>query len=108
MLIAWYNRFRNLHIVLQDVEVAIHGQELTSQQETELHSIADGCRNVLKELENTVDKYEQVGVIPDGINKKAKRAWMRLKWKPEDIREFRIRIIANVTLLGAFQERLAQ
>jgi hypothetical protein len=100
-------RLRSLHIILQDIEVALPGRELTDQQKAELHDIADSCRSVLKELEKTLVKYEQVGVASDRISNKAKRVWRRLKWEPEDIREFRSRIIANIALLSAFQDNLA-
>jgi hypothetical protein len=100
-------RLRSLQIVLQDIEVVLAGRELTDQQKADLHIIADGCRNILRELEKTLVKYEQVGVASDCINNKAKRVSKRLKWEPEDMREFRSRIIANITLLSAFQEKLA-
>jgi hypothetical protein len=100
-------RIRSLHIVLEDIEVVLPGRELTDQHKAELHDIADGCRSVLKQLEGTLVKYEDVGVASEGISKKAKRAWRRLKWEPEDIREFRSRIITNIALLTAFQEKLA-
>jgi hypothetical protein len=100
-------RLRSLHIVLEDIEVVLPGRELTDPQKAELREIADGCRNVIKELEETLVKYEQVGEASDRISKRAKRVWKRLKWEPEDIRELRSRIIANIALLSAFQERLA-
>jgi hypothetical protein len=100
-------RLRSLHIVLQDIEVSLPGRELIDQQKAELHDIANGCRNVLRELEETLVKYEQVGLSSDRIIKKAKRVWKRLRWEPEDIREFRSRIISNIALLSAFQEKLA-
>jgi hypothetical protein len=100
-------RLRSLQIVLQDIEVVLAGRELTDQQKADLHIIDDGCRNILRELEKTLVKYEQVGVASDCINNKAKRVSKRLKWEPEDMREFRSRIIANITLLSAFQEKLA-
>ncbi|KFY00471.1 hypothetical protein O988_03292, partial [Pseudogymnoascus sp. VKM F-3808] len=36
-----------------------------------------------------------------------RRVWKRLKWEPDDIRDLRIRIVANVTLLNTFQGKLA-
>jgi hypothetical protein len=101
-------RLRSLHIVLEDIEVILPGRELTDQQKVELHDIADGCRNVLKELEKTLVKYEQVGVASsDRISIRAKRVWKKLNWDLEDIKEFRSRIIANTALLSAFQGKLA-
>jgi hypothetical protein len=37
-----------------------------------------------------------------------KRVWKRLKWEPDDIRDLRSRIVANVALLNMFQGKLAR
>lgn len=99
---------RSLSIILQDVEVVLSEQELNTQEKTEMKEIADGCRNVLDKLEKTLDKYGELKSSPESVGKKVKRVWKRLKWEPEDIRELRSRIVANITLLNTFQERLAR
>jgi len=71
-----------------------------------LHDIAEGCRNVLQKLENTLDKYGELNSRSEGVGKRVRRVWKRLKWEPEDIKELRSRIIANITLLNAFHGRL--
>jgi hypothetical protein len=100
-----FDRVRSLSIVLQDVEVVLPQQELTSQQTDELHKIAEGCHNVLTKLNGILKKYQDLG---SNRNPFGKKAWKRLKWEPEDVKELRSRIVANVTLLNAFQERLSK
>jgi hypothetical protein len=39
-----------------------------------------------------------------GVGRNIKRVWKRLKWEPDDIRDLRSRIVANVILLNTFQE----
>jgi hypothetical protein len=73
-----------------------------------LYNIADGCRNVLNKLEKTLDKYGELGTVPEGVGKRVKRVWKRLKWEPEDIRELRSRISSNITLLNAFNGQLTR
>jgi hypothetical protein len=107
MLIVLFNRVRSLSIVLQDVEVVLPERELSSQQETELHDIAEGCHNVLKKLNEILEKYQELDSSPK-TGRKARRVWKRMKWEPEDIKEVRSRIVANITLLNAFQGRLAR
>jgi tRNA C32,U32 (ribose-2'-O)-methylase TrmJ len=103
------NRVRSLSIVLQDVEVLLSEHELTSEQKTELRQIATGCRNVLDKLEKTLDKYGELSSETGrSIGKKMKRVWKRLKWEPEDIKELRDSIVANVMLLNTFQGKLAR
>jgi hypothetical protein len=101
------NRVRSLSIVIQDVEVILPERELTSRQKTELHDIVKGCRNVLEKLNETLEKYQELDSSPK-TGRKARKAWKRLKWEPEDIKELRGRIVANITLLNAFQGRLAR
>jgi hypothetical protein len=67
------NRVRSLSIALQDVEIVLPEQELTSQQETELQDIAERCHNVLERLESTLDKYGELSSVPEGVGKKPKR-----------------------------------
>lgn len=72
-----------------------------------MKEIADGCSNVLDKLEKTLDRYGELKSSPESVGKKVKRVWKRLKWEPEDIRELRSRIVANIILLNTFQGRLA-
>jgi hypothetical protein len=102
------DRVRSLSIVLQDVEVALSEPDLTIQQKMELQEIADGCLNVLQMLEQTLGKYCELNSGSRRIGNRVKRVWKRLKWEPEDIKELRSRIVANVTLLNTFQGKIAR
>ena len=101
------NRVRSLSIVLQDLEV-LSERELNNEQAKEFHEIANGCRNVLEKLELTVDKYSELEPGLKGVGRSIKRVWKRLKWEPDDIRDLRSRIVANITLLNTFQGKLAR
>ena len=81
---------------------------LTSQQQTELHDIAEGCRNVLQDLNKILGKYQELDSNPKTFGGKARKVWKRLKWEPEDIKELRSRIGSNITLLNAFNGRLTR
>jgi hypothetical protein len=81
---------------------------LTSQQQTELHDTAEGCRNVLETLNEILGKYQELDSNPKTFSGKARRVWKRLKWEPEDIKELRSRISSNITLLNAFNGRLTR
>jgi hypothetical protein len=73
-----------------------------------LHEIAKECRDILKRLKETLEKYKELDPSPKSFGKKARRVWKRLRWEPKDIKELRSRVIANITLLNAFQGRLAR
>jgi hypothetical protein len=102
MLTISSHRVRSLSIVLQDVEVSLSHRQLSSQEKVKLTDIAHGCKNVLDKLGETLDKYGELETSPKSVRKELKRAWKRLMWEPEEVRELRSRISNNVGLLNAF------
>lgn len=102
------NRVRSLSIVLLDVEVVLSDRELRNEQEAELKQIANGCGNVLDQLEHTLDEYDELKSGHGSVSKRVKRMWKRLKWEPEDIKQLRSRISTNIGLLNAFTSRLTR
>ncbi|KAL2014315.1 hypothetical protein VTN00DRAFT_1840 [Thermoascus crustaceus] len=99
---------RNLSFVVQDVEIDLSSKELSSQQKTELQEIAQSCRNVLTEIERTVDSYRELKTNHDMRRNTVKRVWKRLKWEPDDIHNLRNRISSNISLLNAFNGRITR
>ncbi|KAI9803499.1 MAG: hypothetical protein M1825_001842 [Sarcosagium campestre] len=99
---------RSLSIVANDVEVLLSDRELRIEQEAELKQIANGCRNVLNQLEHTLEEYDELKSGHGSVNKRAKRIWKRLKWEPEDIEQLRSRISTNIGLLNAFTSGLTR
>jgi hypothetical protein len=94
--------------VLQDIDVVLSAPDLSKQQRTELEEIIDGCFNVLKRLEQTLDEYGELKSGSRDPGNRAKRAWKRLKWEPDDIKQIRSRIISNIALLNAFQGKISR
>ena len=58
--------------------------------------------------EKTLNNYGELQEKPTSAGKKVRRAWKRLKWEPEDIRELRNQISSNVILLNTFNGRFAR
>lgn len=106
MLTVQFNRVKSLSTVLRDADDILSEREFTSQQETEFRDIAGRCRDVLNTLEETLKKYHELDSDPKCFGRKARRVWKRLKWEPDDIKDLRSRIVANITLLNAFNRRL--
>src|ERR1700712_1441105 len=100
------DRVRSLSIVLQDVEIVLSDRKLDNKQEAELKEIANCCKNVLNELEFTLDEYDELKSSHGSVGKRMKRVWKRLEWEPEDIKQLRSRIGTNIGLLNAFNSRL--
>ncbi|KAH6690811.1 hypothetical protein BKA61DRAFT_286451 [Leptodontidium sp. MPI-SDFR-AT-0119] len=99
---------RSLSIVLLDIEVVLSDRELRNEQEAELKQLANGCRNILNQLEHTLDEYSELKSGHGSVSKRVKRVWKRLKWEPEDIKQLRSRINTNIGLLNAFTSRLTR
>jgi peptidoglycan hydrolase CwlO-like protein len=106
VLFAHFTRVRSLSIVLQNIKVILSHQQLTSRQKTELENIAQGCRNVLEELEETLDSYEELASSAKSLGGKLRRLLERLKWDEKDIDEFRSRIASNGILFNTFLEQI--
>ena len=101
------NRVRSLSILLTDLEIVLSDRELTKEQQAGLKEIHGTCENVLCELEDAIRKYHELQGCKGrdlDLGGKAKRAWKRLKWEPEDIRQLRQRLVSNVTLLSSYLE----
>ena len=50
------NRVGSLSIILPHIEIILSDGELHNKQESEPKEIANGCKNVLKKLEHTLDE----------------------------------------------------
>lgn len=61
-----------------------------------------GCGELLKELEITLDKFQELDSSVKISGKRPKRVWRRLTWEQKDIDEFRGRILSNTILLNTF------
>ncbi|KAI9773768.1 MAG: hypothetical protein M1839_002001 [Geoglossum umbratile] len=107
------DEIRSLSIILEDVKIALPQRDLTDEQHGDLNSIAGGCHNVLKALNETLEGYQELGSNTKDYDSKSfrfkvRRGWKSLRWEPDDIRELRSRITSNVSLLSAFNGRLTR
>jgi hypothetical protein len=100
------NRIRNLSYTIQDVEVNLFSRDLKAEEKTELQKIIASCRNLLTETAKTIDNYKELGANSNDAKNVLKRAWKRIRWEPEDIRDLRLRISSNVGLLNSFNGRI--
>ena len=81
---------------------------LSKEKECDLLSLLEGCRGVLTQLEVKLTKYENLGGNPKSLSSKFQRAWNKMKWDQDEIRELRDRITSNTTLLNAFNISLTR
>ena len=106
-------RVRSLSIILDHVNVALPQRDLAEQQKTHLHIIVEGCHDVLEALDKTLEMYQELGPISQGSESKSlrfkiRRGWKSVKWEPEDVKELRLRVVVNISLLSTFSEQLTR
>ena len=108
-------RVKNYSLILQEIDVYLECHEISESQKTDdLQQIIASSNKVLKDVEKALIKYsklERPGDSLRGSNLQGSslrgcvhRIWQRATWEPEDIRDFRSRLNANVIQLSAFAE----
>jgi hypothetical protein len=88
MLIVRLDSVKALSNVLRDVDDLLPQRDLTSLQKKDLDEIALGCYNVLKKLEETPDKYQELESCGKGIREKSRRVWKRFQYNQGEIDQF--------------------
>jgi hypothetical protein len=106
MLIVRFNSVKVLSNVLRDVDDVLPQRDITSSQKKDLDEIAQGCYNVLKKLEETLDKYQELDSSVKGIREKSRRVWKRFQWDQGEIDQFRNRINLSISAFGTFLGRI--
>jgi hypothetical protein len=85
----------SLHAVLKEAEGTVFAQPLSPTRQAGLKVVGDGCRSVLKDLDNLVKKYQ-------GLGSQNPRTLDRMRWGTEDVVDMRLRLISNTGLLTAW------
>ena len=94
--------------LLRDLDDIVPGRSFTQKQAVDLKDTLHACKNLLNDLDITVDKYQILDEnSPTTLNARSRRIWKRLKWEPADIKELRARLASNISLLNAFLGTIA-
>lgn len=94
--------------MLLDIDSNLSNDDVSDSHKEKLGTILESCERLLKDAQNTLHKYRELEKESKGIGKAAKRAWKRLTFEPDDIRELRSRIVSNITALNFFLERFTR
>jgi peptidoglycan hydrolase CwlO-like protein len=94
--------------VLEDVAQTMSERELSEKQRSDLYSLMQGCRNVLKDLDTILDKYKDLGASSQNLKARSQRAWNKVRWDQDQITELRHRIVSNMAILDAFNTSLTR
>jgi hypothetical protein len=103
-----HDRVKNLSNVLRDIDDVLPHRDLPEQQKTEFGKIVQSCQAVFKELEETLDKYQELDPNTKGFAGRSRRVWKKLRWDQKDIDWFRSRITSNILLFNTFLGRISR
>lgn len=78
------------------------GRKLSQKQAQDLASLVQRCRDVLTELDTILKKHGIIASKPQCFRAKSQRAWNKIRWDQDEIRELRRRITSNTSLLNTF------
>ncbi len=81
-----------MHEVLKDVQTLVENHILDDASKIRLATVLKGCHDMLKTLENKLEKYKSLGT-----NKKRVRD--RLRWGTESVGDVRARLVLRTTIL---------
>jgi hypothetical protein len=104
-LTSRFDSVKVLSNVLRDIDDVVSQQDATKSKG--LDEVTQGCVKVLEELEETLDKYQELDSKSNskGTVNKTRRVWKRIQFDPKDIDRHRSRITLNISALNAFLAR---
>lgn len=73
-----------------------------------MKSLIQACRDVLEDTNALLENYESIGVGSSRLKAMTQKAWKKVAWDEEHIKDLRSRILSNPTLLEAFIAGLAR
>ena len=91
----------SMHIVLKETADYLSEQPLEPERRKQLDVLGKGCRDVLKDLEVLLKKYDSLGT-------QSQRTWDRVGWAFEDISSLRERLVCSTAMLTAFNTAITR
>lgn len=82
------------------MSLGAHG--VTAAQEDNLREIRDSCCSVLNDTSKVLNKYSSLETKRTTFHGRSRRAWNRMRWEPDDVRDMRSRITTNIIALNSF------
>ncbi|KIW18445.1 hypothetical protein PV08_02733 [Exophiala spinifera] len=100
------NEVKSLSYILHDIEI-LPQPDLPGEEIAGFGEVIQSCKEVLKELEETLDKYQELDPTRRDFAGRSRRVWKRLRWDQKDIDRLRSRVTLNVSMLTTFLERIS-
>ena len=101
-------RVAGLCLTLDDIANSLSTLQTTDKQANDLSTLISGCRSVLYDTDQYIQKNESLGTESTTVSSKTRKVWKKLRWDPTTVNELRDRMVANATYLNAFNASLAK
>ena len=89
----------SLHLVLHEAKETV--DELSASKGEDLRQLINGCKSVLQELEELLQKYKSLGT-------QSRRTWDRLRWGRGPVKDIRQRLVSSTASLTSFNTSLTK
>ncbi|KAJ6120565.1 ankyrin repeat-containing domain protein [Penicillium sp. IBT 18751x] len=93
---------KSLSTVLRDIDDGEPDAFLNDQEKQRLNSISQQCKEVLKDLQQELDKYQELGRVANGVRGVSRKLWKSMKWDETKANEFRQRIAQKTSAFNLF------
>ena len=103
---TFLDRVAGLYLVLEDIAHNASERQLNDKQKKDLSLLINGASSILEELSVLIQRHESLGNEPLMIKSKVEKAWKKVRWDQNVIRDLRFRIISSMTTLDAFNSSL--
>ncbi|KAF3393950.1 Ankyrin repeat domain-containing protein 50 [Penicillium rolfsii] len=100
---ALSEQVRNLSIVVHDEDLALTNAVLDIPLKNDIRTIATSCGTVLAEVERALERYTDIDT-GHGV----KKAWKRLRWDQDEVRDLQDRVCYNINLLKGINGRVTR
>ena len=91
---------KSLHIIIEEAAQHFKSTTLSDEKKQGGKEVLEGCRNVLKDLDALIEKYNALA------SSNTSQVFQRIKLGMEDIVTLRARLTSHTTLLNSFIQRL--
>ena len=91
---------KSLQIIINEAARHFGSTTLSNQKQQDGKEVLEGCRNVLKDLDALIEKYNALA------SANRSQVFQRIKLGTEDIVTLRARLTSNTILLNSFIQRL--
>ena len=100
------SRVADLNMILDEVAQNVSECQLSDEQTTKLSSMIKGTRNVLEEIAVCLEQYKSLGRESLTLSSKLGKAWKKVLWDQDTIRDYRSRITSHTSMLSVLNSDL--